>query len=462
MALLVLAVGWPSLPSAFQFDDYNVIVGDPRVQSLAGWWQSMPGMRALTKLTWAVQRQWGHAELELRLANLLLHATATVLLYAVLLRFARRARLLEPQGARFVATVATLLFALHPVQTESVTYLAARPQLLMGCLSLGALLCLLPPEGTQQPGNARCWLAAGLLALAFAGKETALVLPLVMALCLALHYDASLRSVGRCLWPVCATAAALVVVALWALPYPRLVAFSLQLRDPLDNLLAQTVAWPWLLQQLWDWPALNADPALLPPTAVTMQAVGMWLALAALLAVAALAWRRRPALSFGLWWILLWLAPTNSVLARLDLANDRQWYLAIAGVGWLLGLGLWQWRERWPAPARWIVPLLVTALALGMALGTASRNRVYIDETAFWTDVTRKSAHNGRAWNNLGMALALDCRPLAAADAFERAASLGGEDWRPRMNLALLAEGGLPDQPADPACRLKPDPSAPR
>jgi protein O-mannosyl-transferase len=188
----------------------------------------------------------------------------------------------------------------------------------------------------------------------------------------------------------------------------------------------------------------------------------MWLALAALLAVAALAWRRRPALSFGLWWILLWLAPTNSVLARLDLANDRQWYLAVAGVGWLLGLGLWQWRQRWPSPARWVVPLLVTALALAMALGTAWRNRVYVDETAFWSDVTRKSPHNGRAWNNLGMALALDCRPLAAADAFGRAASLGGEDWRPRMNLDLLAEGGLPEQPADPACRLRPDPNVPR
>ena len=43
-----------ALGASFQFDDWNVIVKDSRVQSLAAWWHSMPGIRPLLKLTYAV------------------------------------------------------------------------------------------------------------------------------------------------------------------------------------------------------------------------------------------------------------------------------------------------------------------------------------------------------------------------------------------------------------------------
>ena len=54
--------------------------------------------------------------------------------------------------------------------------------------------------------------------------------------------------------------------------------------------------------------------------------------------------RRLPLQAFATLWFLLWLAPTNSLLARLDLVNDRQLYVALAGPALLLaaaiGLGL--------------------------------------------------------------------------------------------------------------------------
>src|SRR5687768_3642757 len=53
-ALAILLLWWPALPASFQFDDWNVIVNDPRLQSLAAWWQSMPGIRPLLKLSYTL------------------------------------------------------------------------------------------------------------------------------------------------------------------------------------------------------------------------------------------------------------------------------------------------------------------------------------------------------------------------------------------------------------------------
>ena len=55
--LVVLAVGMAyanALQASFQFDDWDVIVRDPRVQSFTAWWASMPGMRPILKLSYAL------------------------------------------------------------------------------------------------------------------------------------------------------------------------------------------------------------------------------------------------------------------------------------------------------------------------------------------------------------------------------------------------------------------------
>ena len=102
---------------------------------------------------------------------------------------------------------------------------------------------------------------------------------------------------------------------------------------------------------------------------------------------------------------LLWLAPTNSLLARLDLVNDRQLYVALAGPALLLAAAIRRLavRQRGLAVAAFIAVLALTGLA------THLRNDVYRDEVTFWRDVVSRSPHNARAFNNLGMALADTC-----------------------------------------------------
>ena len=432
LALLVLVYAL-SLSASFQFDDWQVVLGDPRVQSLQAWWHSMPSMRALTKLSYALNHEWSARAEAFRAVNVGLHALNAILVLVFARTMARRlGNPRDDDRATAVALLTALVFALHPVQTESVTYVAARPNLIATLFSLAALLAWL--KGRERHAAGWWSLATLCFVAALAGKETAAVLPLAMLLCLAAEQCLSVREAAFPL-ALCGLFG-LLLAAVWThFPYDYLVRTSLATRGPVENLLAQVTGVFWLAGQLVRWDRLNADPMLqLPEAMAPLVLQGAVLTLACVGGLVAL--RRRPAGGFGILWFFLWLAPTNSLLARLDLANDRQLYLALLGPAWLLAHAIARWRRA----------VLPFGLLLGLLLATATvqRNRVYATEVTFWRDVVTKSPHNGRAWNNLGLAEAMRCRPDDAARAFEQAMRVAPDDFRPEVNLALLQQGELP------------------
>ena len=452
LALTVIAVWAPALGASFQFDDWAVIVDDPRVQSLEAWWASMPGMRALTKASWALDHELGGSVETFRRTSVALHAANAVLVYGVLRSVATTARrqadhaegraadAASRRGSRAAAAVGALVFALHPVQTESVTYLAARSGQWAALGSLIALLAWQRQFASTRPGGLA---ALALLALtaALGGKETAAVAPLAMALLAATAPGPFTKTHLRALVAPVLLVVTMLGLGLLYLPYGHLLQTSLTVRTPLENLLAQVGALGELGSHLVLWHRLNADPGA-PATATFGTATGAGLAVLATGLLSGLVLlRRSPAIAFGLLWTFVWLAPTNSLLARLDLYNDRQWYLAIAGPGWLLGLALARLPLR---PRAWAVAVLAAALAAG----TVTRNRVYETEVTFWTDVLAKSPGNARAANNLGIAHARACQPQAAAAAFRRAIDLAPGQSTPAVNLALLEQGELSALPA--------------
>jgi tetratricopeptide (TPR) repeat protein len=128
------------------------------------------------------------------------------------------------------------------------------------------------------------------------------------------------------------------------------------------------------------------------------------------------------------------------LLPRLDVANDRQLYLALIGPAWALAIGISAWRlhPHWPAYA---AAALLLAL---LAHATLLRNQIYATEISFWQDTVVRNPYSARAHNNLGMAYALDCRMDDADDEFRRSIALDPQDYRARINLRLLAQGALP------------------
>lgn len=455
IAALVFAVWWPALGASFQFDDFNVIVGNPRVHSLSAWLASMPGIRPLLKLSYAISYSLDPGPRGFRMLNVAIHAANSGLVGALLWRRAR-SHGLDAGAATQAAGLAALVFALHPVQTESVTYITGRSVSLAALPCLLALGAWLAGQDALTRAAALMWRGAALLAFALAlgVKETTIVLPLALLLWSATEPRIALPAgpggsppawrrapAWRALLPLFALAAlALLVAWLWP-PYRRLLDTSLAIRPVGANLMTQAHGLGYLaLQLLRPW-GMNADPALPATTRLDLVTalLGLfWVAVA----IAGLALRRRrPSLAFGMLWFLLWLLPTNSLLPRYDVANDRQLYLALIGPAWLLGLAVVTAARG--VALRWLPPAALLAIATTLAVATLRHNRVYQDEVSYWQDVAGKSPASPRAANNLGIAYALACRDADAAREFERAVRLQPGYYRARINLQLVRAGAM-------------------
>ncbi len=435
-ALVVLAAAAAyanAFSGGFQFDDWAVVAGDPRVQSLGAWWASMPGIRPLLKLTYALNHASGLGLAGFHAVNVALHLGNALLVLALVRRLEARA---APAPPGRVPVVAALLFALHPVQTEAVTYVSGRSASLCAFLVLASALAWL--AGRERGGAAVARIASPLLrALALGAKEGAVALPAALVVLEATdprrHFSwrAALRATAAH-WAVVALAGA----AFLASPvYRRMLAASLALRDPVSNALTHLRAVAWLAGQIVRPDLLDADPALpvlSRPDAASLATAGALLAAAA--AGVALA-RRRPARAAAVLWTITWLAPAGWLLPRFEPANDRQLYLALVGPAWLVARAL-------ASPgASALRRAVAVAIAVTLGAATASRNRVYADEVRFWEAVVARSPGNARAHNQLGFALAARCRLAEADRAFSRALALDPEYVRAAANLVLLREG---------------------
>ena len=166
-----------ALAAPFVFDDEAEVVGS--VSPLAALGARLPRLgRPLLKLTYALGL-WAHgpSPLGFRVLNVALHAASAVLVFVLLERWlaGRKAEALEDVGT--AAFAGALLWALHPLAAETVTYVSGRSMGLSTLLVLGAFALVARDE---PPTFARAAGASLLAFLAPLAKETALVLPLLL------------------------------------------------------------------------------------------------------------------------------------------------------------------------------------------------------------------------------------------------------------------------------------------
>lgn len=414
-----------SLEAGFQFDDFNVIVLNDAVHSLSAWWASMPGIRPFLKLSYSLNWSLDNQPYGFHLVNLGVHLGNVLMAYALVRYWAART---APEGSKpaSVALIAALIFALHPANTEAVTYVSGRSVSLMAWFYLAGMLVFLRHPGTSNPMKA-LGLTMPAFMLALGVKEIAITLP--AALLLTLWFCDRPRSAST--WPIWAVSL-LGGAALLSLPrYRDFFATSLETRSLGDNLITQIDGLHYLITRPLLGLRLNIDPDLSAQLALSPELAWKLLIPGALLLLALTQWRRRPWLSLGIVWFFLHLAPTNSLLARLDVANDRQLYLAMLGPAFILAILLHRliWPLRWPA-----------MLGLGLILGSAThaRNADYRDEISLWRATTGDAPDKARPWNNLGYAYQIAGRRDEAIAAYRRALKLDPGYEKPKANLQEL------------------------
>jgi hypothetical protein len=436
-----------ALRGDFQYDDSVTILFNPHLSQ----WDTFVGhldhmVRPVLYATFFVDRSlYGESATGYHLLNLLLHLGSGLLLYRILTHAVT-------EETRYVPFWTSLLFLIHPIQTETVTYISGRASGLMAFFFLLALFFSIKrSESLNDPKISRLYLIGAVtsLLLSLASKETAVTFPLVLLLWDILVRrlrGASLRDafVSHHLpfWLI------LLVVGLAVWSHPRYIAlaqFSLGIRPLWENLLSELHAAAYALLLFFCPWKQNFDHDL-PPFHSPFQ----WplpldlLLLGGLAAAACLLARRFPLFSFGIGWFFVQLLPT-SLIPRNDFLSERNLYLASIGVllsTVVLGSHLTH-RHR-------LVQIGAGGLALAVVLlfgfFTVQRNELYRDPVLLWSDTVEKSPQKARPHNNLGHAYALRDDWDRAIEEYRTAARLNPDYARAQENLrdAYLHQVGRP------------------
>lgn len=413
--LVTLAAYFPALSAGFIWDDQPGHVTRPELRSLDGlvriWTE--PGSTQqyyplLHSAFWLEHQLWGDAPFGYHLVNLLLHATAACLFAAVL----RRLALLG-------ATVAALLFALHPVCVESVAWVSEQKNTLSLVLYLSAALAYLRFETDRR--RARYALATALFIAALLSKTVTATLPAAL-LVLAWWQRGSLslrRDVVPLLpWFACSALAAVATTGFeQTLIGAQGADFALTGTQRL--LLAGRAVWFYLGKLLLPVDLAFIYPRILPDPA---NPVAWLFPLSALLIPAALGWharrsgRRGPlaaALLFG-GALFPALGFINVFPFLYSFVADHFQYLPSLAVFAFAAAAL----VKLPPPAQ-----RATTAALLILLGTLTFRQAdhYRDVFALYEHTLEKNPACWMAHNNLGVALVETGRADEAITHFEKA-----------------------------------------
>lgn len=423
----------PALNGPFVFDDqylpfYSYDFAEKPLRTV------ISGVRPLLMLTFWVNYRMSRLEpYTYHLFNLLFHAACAVLVFSIARKVLAMAQLTDRGRRELLAAFAAGVFLLHPVQTESVAYVASRSETLSVLFFLGAFALFLY---RREP--AISWPAALGITLLYGAaastKEHTVVLP---ALLLATDWLwGGRRAIARN-WRLYSLLALLGAAGLWfvwkVLASAETAGFGM--RDlPWHHYFFTQWRALWVYVRLFVWPAgQNVDWAY--PVSRTPFEHGAIFGLAGLVAAAGAAFyfrRRYPLAWYGTIVALILFAPTSSVVPIRDAVAERRLYLPFIG---LLFVVL-EFARRTKA-SRGVASAVMSGLLLALAIATHQRARVWSSEVALWEDSVAKSPSNARAHFHLAVAYYVERRCQEALRHFAEAARLGKPD------ASLLADWGL-------------------
>lgn len=448
-ALLIVIVAFTLVSFAgifagdFHYDDFSTILENPHVDR----WQTFVGhldhmVRPVLYATFLLDRSlYGTTPAGYHFLNLLLHLGSGLFVYLILTRAVA-------EETRHVPLWTALLFLIHPMATETVTYISGRVSGLMAFFYLLAFyLYIKASEYPEAVKLRRLYLSGSVvsLVLSLGSKETAVTFPLALLLWDLLIrrlrgsvLRAALLSRHLPFWIV------LVLAAGWALNHPRyfaLAQFSVALRPLWDNFLSELHAMAYALLLFFTPWNQNFDHDLPEVHSLSQWPLPLDLFLLFGIALATLfSARRIPLVAFGLGWFLIQLLPT-SLIPRNDLLSERNLYLPSVGLLLavvILSSSFIQWITTiLPRPRliRFGSMSLATALVLALCLFTYQRNQLYRDQISLWSDAVLKSPDKARPHNNVGYAYTLQGDWDRAIEEFRTAVRLDPDYILAQQNL---------------------------
>ncbi len=478
-ALLILVICFlaysNTFEASFHFDDEPNIVENHYLhlkelslsKLLAAATKSRNSNRPISYLSFALNYYFGGLNVfGYHLVNLLIHALAGIILYFLLVTTLDLGPLEgKYEGREWLALFIALLWVVHPVQTQSVTYIVQRMNSMAGMFCLLSLYLYVRGRlGGMRSVKGWCYsgcVAAGVLALG--SKENAGVLPLMLVLYEFYFFQRLDFRVIRRRWPwVISVLVIFLIIALVYLGphFIRGVLAGYQIRDFTlgERLLTQLRVVMYYLSLLaFPLPSrLNLDydfsvsHSLFNPTSTLFCLLG----LIGLVGLGVYLSRRKPLASFGIFWFLGNLVVESSVIG-LEMVFEHRLYLPLLGfLLFFVGIVGREGRGRGFIYGAFTVILI-------FSIWTFQRNIVWNDDFTLWSDCVKKSPNKARPRNNLGIAYRGKGMYDEAIREYQQALKLEPDNAESFYNLGnAYSNKGMYDEAIreyQQALRLKPD-----
>jgi len=428
-----------SLSGEFVFDDSRWIEYEPDIRSLDRLPRLVAGAtRPIWKLSLAANYAIGGLDVTgYHVVNGAIHLLAGITLFGVCRRTLRRSPLPPRyrEAADGIAFSIALLWTVHPLQTQAVTYIAQRCESGMGLCLLASTYASIRGFETSG-GRSRLWSVLAVIAcgIGMGMKEVMVVAPIVVWLHDRTFLSGSGPSALRGSGPSALRGRPGLyagLAACWAIPFGVIgvnTFFSGEMARPdletvsrLAYALTQPAIllhyvrlalWPDPLVFAYGWPAAERWSDILPALFVVSAAAaaGAWAV-----------WRNRPS-GFVAAWFFAILAPTSSIQPIQDLAVEHRMYLPLAAVIVVVVLVVFDVARKAGTPRAAPALLIVASLALGGL--TIRRNRDYQSELRLWETVIRAAPDNARGHYNHGAELRRANRDEDAIASLRRAVAV--------------------------------------
>jgi tetratricopeptide (TPR) repeat protein len=439
----VLWIYWPALHGGWLWDDRELISENDLIRDPAGLWKIWfaPGGQidyypVKSSIQWLQWHLWGLDTLGYHLTNIVLHILSALLVWRLLGKFKLR-----------LAWLGGLIFAVHPVQVESVAWIAEFKNTLSLPLLLLAMCAWIDFE--ERAKSKDYWLALGLFFVAMLCKLSVVLFPLVILL-----YAWWRR--GRIGWNDLKARAPFFVVSLLlglitiasgiyavrfnqpdpgVMPVGGLLARLLAAGLSLSFCFSKSFLPVELLPIYPKWPIDPSSPVQYLPWLV-LGGVICWL------------WTKRRSWGrhalLGLGFFLINLAPCPGFIPAPDMAftwvMDHFLYLPIIGLIGLTVAALGRIEIQLPAPFRFYgIGLVSVALAL-MTFASHGYAALYLNSETLWTYEIRHDPGTYLAYNNLGFSLEQAGRLSEATDQYEQALRLKPNYAVAHYNLGLALQ----------------------
>jgi len=428
----------------FLLDDSRSIHENVYIQDLTRPWQCLfAGInvsRPIVSLSLAINFAIGdYNPIGYHIFNVLIHLLAGLALFGVFRRTLLKTRYVA--DAPLLASAVALLWSVHPLQTQSVTYIIQRSEAMMGLFLLLTLYCFI--RATETPAaRPRLWMLLSVLccALGMACKQSMFAAPLLVLLYDRTFAAGSFAGALRQRWLAHAAFFGTWGVLLFTIiQTPSLLGagFGQSSITPLQYLLSQAGVLLHYLQ-LSLWPAQLCLDYWWPVAASARDIIPGGIVILTLLSLTAWSLVRRPAWGFVGAWFFLILAPSSSFMPIVDLAFEQRMYLSLASVLCVIVFVLFEACRRLNLRTTTAFAGITCCIAAGLCWRTFDRNSDYDSQISMWGSVIAQRPDNPRARNNYGLGLFHEQRLDQAESQYLAALKLDPTYWQSMYNLALV------------------------